>query len=89
MIKLIIEDEGYIWEIPMEKIAENYANHYSNLGKPEWEEEYDYIMQCPDEGLDWYMGDMDFEDVEDVAVLVKVPELLTRPSRNAISNLKE
>lgn len=75
---LRIEDRGYVWHVPLETIAENYAKHYQDRGE-DYQESYDYIMEDRHEGSEWYHNNMDFDDVASEAKLVATPIPLKAP----------
>ena len=64
-----------LYYIPLKDIAENRAEYYmhndgfSKFSTP-WQDEIDYVMEDGYEGIDWLMGNSNFEDWEDTAVKV-------------------
>lgn len=75
-----IEENGYVWTVPLLAIAENRADYYAARDDDTTrDEEIDYVMNDDFEGIDWFRNNMDFEDVEDRATLVKTPEPRPRP----------
>lgn len=78
-----IDDSGYIWDVPLEVIAKHRADYYAKLDKnTSFQEEFDYVMDDDYEGLDWFLNNMDFEDVEKDAIFVQAPEPLKKPRIN-------
>lgn len=84
MAKVIrINDSGYIWDVPLEVIANHRAEYYAKRDKDTtFQEEFDYVMGDDYEGLDWFLNNMDYEDVEGDAKLVQTPAPLTKPRIN-------
>ena len=80
LYRIIIESMGHVWHIPASHIATNYANHYAKVD-PEttFEEEYQGMLECPDDCVEWFLDNMDWSDVKDVAKLVKTPEPISKP----------
>lgn len=71
---LAVHQNGYVWHIPAEKIAENYANYYfSNHTDCSYDEEFQACMEDDYTMSDWFGNNMDLEDVIEYAVLVKRP----------------
>lgn len=64
-------ENGDVYGIPAEVIAENYANYYAPLGK-DYQENYDKMLEWFDTNdiafAEWAMNKMNWEDVEDRAV---------------------
>lgn len=78
-----IDDTGYIWEVPLETIAKHRADYYAERDQDTtFQAEYDYVMEDPHEGLDWFLNNMDFKDVEKDAKFVRAPEPLKKPRIN-------
>ncbi len=76
-----VEEQGYVWRFPLELVATSYANYYSeNDPATDWEKEYHYIMNCPEDGINWFIGDMNWSDVEYAAQLIQKPTAIPRPS---------
>lgn len=68
-----ISDKGHVWHVPLRRIAEHRANFYKNDPDTTRQKEIDFVMGDDFEGLDWLANNMNFEDYEDVAILVKSP----------------
>lgn len=80
MTKVIrIEDGGFVWHVPLMAIAENRADHYAEDPDTTRQEEIDYVMGDDFEGLDWFLNNMDFCDVANVATLVETPKHKEEP----------
>lgn len=81
MIKtLVIEDRGYVWHVPLDLVARHRADHYREDG---WDQEFEYAMSNPDECVDWFGNNMDWEDVMDMAYLAQTPDRISRPGPDA------
>lgn len=78
-----IWDAGYVWHIPLNVIAEKRADFYADDKDTTREEEIEFVMEDDYEGLDWYLNNMDFEDVAEHAVLVKTPPKKEKPGPGA------
>lgn len=79
-----VECDGYAWEFPASIVATNRALYYSEKEEgPEriatYTSEFEYTLKNKTELLDWFQGNMDWEDVEHHAKLVKTPFKLERP----------
>lgn len=69
-----IEDQGFIWHIPLEHIADHRAKYYEKNDKDTtYEEEYNYVMNDNYEGVDWFLSNMNWSDVAIVAKLMVTP----------------
>lgn len=80
---LRIEDEGFVWHVPAEAIAKNRATYYAKSDKDTaYEDEFKFTMSDNYELRDWFFNNMDWEDVEKDAHLVRSPETPTRPRLN-------
>jgi hypothetical protein len=80
MMKVIqITDHGYVWHIPLQVIAENRAEFYGDDHDTSRAEEIDYVMNDDHEGLDWFLNNMDFENVANEARLIHSPEPKIEP----------
>ena len=86
---LMIESNGYAWHVPLIKIAEHRANHYTNDPDTTIQDEIDYVMDDDYEGRDWYGANMNWVDVAQFAVLVQTPEPLTEPEDDADTSIVE
>lgn len=72
---LRVEQNGWVWEVPAKLIAENRAKYYAEKDRDTtYEEEYEYTINSNEELYDWYMNNMDWDDVSDEAELVERPE---------------
>lgn len=87
---LAIEDEGFVWHIPLLKIAENRADYYADDPDTTREEEIEYALSDRgSEALDWYLNNMNFSDISDFAVLVDVPKVKDKPGNDAECDVVE
>lgn len=78
-----INDSGYVWSVPLSEVAKHRADFYSSGDSDTtFDEEFKFVMEDEYEGLDWFLNNMDFADVKDVAVLIKTPEPLQEPRIN-------
>lgn len=68
-----LEQRGYVWQIPLEFVAQNRANHYEEENSKDWIQEIAWVMDDDYEAVDWFRNNMDWIDVADVAKLVKRP----------------
>ncbi|KPN64683.1 hypothetical protein SAMN04488527_1629 [Aliiroseovarius crassostreae] len=74
MTKFIeVSDGGYVWHIPLLKVAEHRAAHYAQ-SEDQQQEEVQFVLNDHFEGIDWFQNNMNFEDVADVAELLETPE---------------
>jgi hypothetical protein len=63
---------GQKYDIPAKVIANNRATYYADKeGKGKYQEEYDFTLNDKFELQDWAANNMNWEDVEDLAELVK------------------
>lgn len=73
---ILIEDSGFVWRVPLAVIAENRAKYYAKRdADTTYEAEFEFVMEDDSEGLDWFLNNMDFEDVEEHAKLIVEPSL--------------
>lgn len=80
---LRINDSGYVWEVPAEVIAKNRAMFYADRDKDTtYDAEFEFAMGDDYELKDWFLGNMDWEDVEKEAQFVASPGALARPRMN-------
>jgi hypothetical protein len=87
-VKVIeINDGGFVWHVPLQVVAEARADHYADDPDTTREEEVAHVMGDPGEGLEWYLNNMDFEDVAEHAKLVRRPAEKTAPGRDAVSRI--
>lgn len=76
MMVLRINDSGFVWDVPAEAIAKNRATYYADNDKDtSYDEEFAFTMGSKFELRDWFFNNMDWDDVKDVAKLVKTPDL--------------
>ncbi len=70
-IYAVTMENGDVYGIPAEVIAENYAAYYASLGE-DYKENYDTMLKWFDtndfEFEDWAKNNMNWEDVADQAV---------------------
>lgn len=60
---------GAKWAIPVHSIADNRAKYYAEKDPiTTYQEEYDYVMRDSYEAKDWFFNNMDWKDVEDLAM---------------------
>ena len=84
MAKVIrIEENGYVWHIPLMFVAESRADYYANDPDSNRDEEIEYVMGDDFEGIDWFKNNMNFSDAGSVAKLVQSPERPVEPSMDA------
>ncbi len=86
MEKMIqVEDNGYVWRVPLKVVARNRAAYYEQRdGDPaSFKAEYDFVMGDEFEGLDWFQNNMNWEDVSDHAVLVMRPDEQAGPDMSS------
>ena len=77
---------GDNYAIPLSIVAKDRAKHYSrNKGLESYNEEFDFIMQYPDEGIDWLENNMTWQMVKDEAFLIK-PSIPTIDYDNELCN---
>jgi hypothetical protein len=69
-----ITDEGFAWLVPLSVVAEHRAKYYADGDETAFKDEVDHVMNFPAEGVEWFLGNMDFSDVRDHAKLVEKPE---------------
>lgn len=78
---LRIEEGGYVWVIPAEKIAENRADYYADLESQRgtgaydlvYQEEFEETMADDEELREWYLSNMDYSDVQEFSRLIFSP----------------
>lgn len=81
-----IFDAGHVWHVPLEAIAKHRADYYAKNDKDTtFKEEFDFVMSDGDEGVEWFLNNMDFEDVQKEAKLVATPPPLLKPRINSDS----
>ena len=73
-IYAVTMDNGEVWGIAAEVIADNYAKYYEERGE-QYQNNFDFMIYCFDNGdfefADWAKNNMDWEDVKDRAVLLE------------------
>lgn len=90
MTKVIrIEENGYVWHVPLMFVAENRADYYAKDPDTTREEEIEYVMGDDFEGIDWFKNNMNFSDAASVANLVQSPEGPVEPSMDAECGIVE
>jgi uridine kinase len=81
---LRIYDSGFVWHVPLSVIAEDRAKYYAKRDRDTtYLDEYNYCMEDHHEALDWFLNNMDFEDVASDATLVATPKPLSAPRINS------
>ena len=80
--KILVEfSDGKVYAIPAEFVANARAKYYADLdvkkGAKEtfaeiFQQEFEFAMKDDDELLDWLEGDMNWEDVREVAELYNI-----------------
>jgi hypothetical protein len=81
---ICVEYRGYAWDVPLVAVATHRARHYAERDKDTtFDDEYQFVMDDHAEGLDWFLNNMDWDDVADVSAMVSTPEVLTRPKMGA------
>jgi len=79
MSKVIeIKQRGYVWHVPIEVIANDRAKWYAKDDE-EYKEEYEFTLKDTYAASDWFFNNMNWEDVEDKATLVHIPDPFTKP----------
>ena len=78
-----INDEGFVWHVPLLAVAEHRARYYADDPDTTFDEEVEYVMGDDYEGIDWFANNMDFSDIANVATLVQTPPLKAEPDMNA------
>lgn len=64
--------DNRVFKIPAEVIADSFAQYYSDKDEDRsYEDEYNFAMEDPYQLHDWLMNNMNWEDVEDEAELVR------------------
>lgn len=77
---LKIEDEGYVWLVPLDVIVHHRATYYDDRDPDTtYQDEYKYAYNDSSKDIDWYTSNMDWEDVERHAVLIIRPEIKIAP----------
>lgn len=62
---------GDKWDVPCEVVAKNRAEFYASKGD-NYQEEFDYTMSNDHEIRDWAADNMNWDEVQEFANLVKV-----------------
>lgn len=75
-----VSDRGFVWRVPLGVIADSYASYYvGEDADSKYEDEYQFIMEDAYQGIDWFVNNMNWEDVEHCAMKVAFPAPLERP----------
>ena len=90
MTKMIeIDDNGHVWNVPLQFIADHRAKYYAERDDDTThQEEVDFVIDDDYEGIDWMQNNMNFEDYAGVAVKVQTPTV-TKPSSDAETSIIE
>ena len=90
IIELTFED-GEVWQIPLDIIANHRADYYQSKGEPDfnYEEEVAFVMNDDYEGQDWLQNNMDYEDFKDYVTIIPNTKPQTKDWINAESEIKE
>lgn len=60
---------GAEWAIPIHNIADHRAKYYAEKDPTTtYQEEYDYVISDDHEAIDWFLNNMNWEDIDHVAV---------------------
>lgn len=82
-----IDDNGHVWHVPLQFIAEHRAKYYAERDEDTtFQEEVDFVLGDDYEGIDWMQNNMNFEDYWSVAVKVKTPTV-SQPSSDAEAHI--
>lgn len=70
----IVTPKGEIG-IPLTYVAENRANYYSDVDdydykSKEWFQEFNLTMEDDYEGIDWFVNNMDLDEVLPIAIMI-------------------
>lgn len=77
---LQITQDGFVWQVPAELVAKDRATYYAeNDESTTYDEEYEYTLRTDYELEDWFLNNMNWEDVAEGAKLVKNPEVPEHP----------
>jgi len=76
---ILVEEDGYAWHVPLQFIAEHRAKFYADDADSTEADEIAFVMDDDYEGVDWFQNNMNWEDVQAVAVLVQTPEPKAEP----------
>lgn len=80
---IVVNDSGFIWHFPVLFVAEKRAQYYVDRDEDTtFESEVEFVVNDPSEAYEWFMNNMNWEDVEAVATLVSTPKALKRPRMN-------
>ena len=80
-----IDDNGHVWHVPLQFIAEHRANADRDSDTT-FQEEVDFVLDDDYEGIDWMLNNMSFEDYASAAVKVKTPTV-SEPSPDADTSI--
>lgn len=72
------------YAISLKKVAENRAEYYADTesfakDSAEWKGEINYILNSEYDGIDWLLNNTDWEDWEDIAILLDETVKTTDP----------
>ena len=72
-------ENGDVYGVPAEVIADNYAKYYQENNEEDYQENYETMLYWFDtndyEFADWAKNNMDWDDVKDKAVLLNKYEM--------------
>ena len=71
-------NKGIEYHIPLEEVAKNRANYYSEkdgveIGGDDWKAEVQFVMDDDYEGIDWLQNNTNFSYFEKAAIKIEVP----------------
>jgi hypothetical protein len=70
-----LTDEGYVWAVKAEVVADNRAKYYvENDKETTYAEEFEFAMSDDDELIDWMTNNMNFEDFGGKLFVVLKPD---------------
>lgn len=69
----ITSQQGFVYKVPAEVIAASRAKYYEDDPDSSYQEEYDYTLGSNYELSDWFSNNMNWEDVQEHAILVSSP----------------
>lgn len=75
-----ITQDGFVWNVPATTIAKDRATYYAEKDPDTtYDKEYKFTMEDNMELTDWFLNNMNWEDVAEEAKLVKNPEVPEHP----------
>lgn len=84
--KVSVGSEGHVWKFPTFVIAHNRAEYYAERESSSFDHykslfkvEFDFAINDVYELREWFLNNMDWSDVSDLAVLVETPKILSEP----------